>query len=79
MRSSRNSRSSPCAKLIELVIELRFHQNLHDALRGAAQRERIFRAGRHQADAEALAQRIELVRQRDDLALRASRESNPPC
>ena len=27
-----------------------FHQDLHDALRGAAEREGIFRAGRNQAD-----------------------------
>ena len=56
------------SQIVELVVELRFDQNLDDALRGAAQSERIFRARRHQADGEASAQRIQLVGQRHDLA-----------
>ena len=48
--------------------QLAFDQNLDHALRGAAQRERILRAGGNQADAEAAAQRIELVGDATDLA-----------
>ena len=43
--------------------QLAFHQDLDHALRGAPQRERIARAGRDHADAEAAAQRIQLVGQ----------------
>ena len=56
--------------MFENVVELRFGENLDHALRGAAERERIFRTRRHHADPETLAQRVELVGERDDLALR---------
>ena len=40
-------------------------QDLHDALRGAAQSERILRAGRLRADGEEADQRVDAVGERD--------------
>jgi hypothetical protein len=56
-----------------------FDQNLHDALRGAPQRERVARPGRHQPDLEAAPQRVDLVRKRKNLAGAASMEWSHPC
>src|SRR5258708_6505546 len=49
-----------------------FDQNLDDALRRAPQCERIARARRNQADAEAAAQRIQLVGERNQLSSRVA-------
>ena len=69
MRSRRTrAAASPPSKSRKRQSSLALDQDLDDALRRAAQRERILRAGGNQADAEAAAQRVELVGQRDDLA-----------
>ena len=52
---------------VEIVVELRLGQNFDNSLCGAAQRERIFRSRGHHPDLETLAQRVELIGQRDDL------------
>ena len=49
-------------------IELAFHQDFYHALRGAAQREGIARAGGDHADAETAAQRVQLVGEGNHLA-----------
>ena len=49
-------------------------QDLYDALRGAAQRERILRAGRLRADLEEARDRVDLVGDRDDRAAQCSRQ-----
>ncbi len=67
------------AESLDRQAQFAFDQDLDDALRGAAQREGVFRAGRDQAYAEASAQRVELVGDRDQLASRRFAESNPPC
>ena len=45
-----------------------FHDDLDHALRGAAQRERIARPGGRHADAETVAQRVQLIGQRHQSA-----------
>ena len=63
----RDERLVAAQQIEQREIELAFDQNLDHALRGAAQRERIARAGGDQADAEAAAQGIELIGERHDL------------
>ena len=75
-RSSKNSVScaSPPISVEQGHGHAAFDDNLDHALRGAAQRERIARTGGHHAHAEAAAQGIELVGQRNQPAGGAARD-----
>src|SRR5579885_1100573 len=55
-------------------LEFTFHQDADHALRGASQREGVFRSGRDQADRKTTAQRVELVRQRQQPPGRGGRD-----
>ena len=68
MRSVRNSCSSgPPRKIDKLADETSPRTRIFTTPGRAPKRERIFRSGRDQPDPEALAQRIQLIRQRDHL------------